>query len=80
MASRPQIQDELSRRLRLATSSHFSVPKERVTHSDRIEALLDERLKQKKRIEKLEEELREYEIEETIYKSKDKPDLGDPFR
>jgi cell division septum initiation protein DivIVA len=56
------------------------VPKERVTHSDRIAALLDERLKQKKRIEELEEKLREYEIEETIYKSKDKPDLGDPFR
>lgn len=72
MASRPQIQDNLRRRLKLVTGSHFAVPEERVSHSDRIETLLTERKRRKKRIE----ELREFQIEETIYNNHDQVDLG----
>jgi hypothetical protein len=76
MVHRPQIQDDLRDELKLVTSSHFAVPAERVTHSDRVEALLSERRERKKRIEKLEEELREYQKEETIYSNRNQADLG----
>lgn len=76
MPRRPQIQDDLAQELKTVTASHFSVPAERVTHSDRVEALLSERRQRKKRIDELEEELREYQKEETIYQNRDTVDLG----